>query len=216
MNTTVFELINPKARMTDPVFGSEETIYCIPTLPAYSIIDCTLDYQDLAILESGNSRPEFFVHEDNIVVRGTARFWGASGKNRLIVHYAGIRDYALLFPSIEDSQRRTRLGQYAEEVEKSLESGAWMSLIVMAGAVIEGILGTYTDRYRFDGMIKEARNRNIITAKEESLCTSIKNARNQIHAGELNVTNAGRSLGMDTYLMYDTLIKRHWGKMNLI
>ena len=213
MKTTVFQLLNPQERTTNPLFDVSETIYTIPTLPAYSVIDVTLDYLDRSSVETGNFRPAFIIEGDKIRVSGTSTFWGrSSDKNRLVVHYAGIRDYRLLFPHIKDLSVSKRLGQYAEEAEVSFEAGIWMPFVMMAGAVIEGLLDDCTPAAfgKFEKMIDRAQDQKILTENDALLCHRVRHARNLIHSRRHSEAYVDRSLAMDTYVFYHELIKRHW------
>ncbi|SEQ75533.1 hypothetical protein SAMN03080615_02638 [Amphritea atlantica] len=211
MKTTVFQLVNPTFEKELEVFGPQETVFRIPTLPAYSIIDYSLD-GDYSPYESGNYRAVFSLEGDSIRIQGVQNKLFRSGKDRFVIHYAGIRDYSLLFPHINESSCRVRLGQYAEEADMSFESGAWLSFMMMAGAVIEGLLDNCTPASAdsFNKMIIKARQLEILSEEDETLCHKVKEARNLIHASKHPKEYVTRALAMDTYVFYDALIKRHW------
>jgi len=214
MKTTVFTLINPSFDETESVYGPRETIYKVPTLAAYSIIDHSLDSEGYSPYESADHRPSYGLEADTIRVQGVKNSLFRTEHDRLVIHYAGIRDYSLLFPHIKEESSQERLGQYAEEADASFETGAWLSFMMMAGAVIEGLLDNCTPASAdsFNKMIIKARQREILSEEDETLCHKVKEARNLIHLRKSHLAYVDRTLAMDTYVFYDALIKRHWDK----
>lgn len=212
MKTTVFQLVNPSFEKESPPFGPQETVFKIPTLPAYSIIDHSLDSGDYSPYETGNHQTIYSLESDCIRIQGTKNWLSHSSKDRFVIHYAGIRDYSLLFPHIKEESSQVRLGQYAEEADTSFETGAWLSFMMMAGAVIEGLLDNCTpaSANSFNQMIIKARQREILSEEDETLCHKVKEARNLIHLRKSDLAYVDRTLAMDTYVFYDALIKRHW------
>jgi hypothetical protein len=213
MKTTVFKLIDPSSERVEPIFGPLDTVYRIPTLPAYSIIDHSFDSTEYSPYETGGHRAIYRLQDDCLHIEGVKNEFFHKGIDRFVIHYAGIRDYSLLFPHIEDQSSRSRLGRYAEEAEVSFESGAWLSFMMMAGAVIEGLLDecTPSSANTFDKMIKKAEVESTLSEKDALLCHKVKYARNLIHLRRHGEAYIDRSLAMDTYVFYDELIKRHWG-----
>lgn len=212
MKTTVFQLVNPSFEKESPPFGPQETVFKIPTLPAYSIIDHSLDSGDYSSYETGNHRATYSLEHDCIRIKGVKNELYYSGIDRFVIHYAGVRDYSLLFPHIKEHSCRERLGQYAEEAELSFESGAWLSFMMMAGAVIEGLLDDCTPSSygQFKAIINKANEQGTISDTDAALCHQVREARNLIHASKHPKEYVTRTLAMDTYVFYDALIKRHW------
>lgn len=218
MKTTVFKLENPSFGQEEPIFGPQETIYKIPTLPAYSVIDHSLDSGDYSPYETGNQQATYSLEDDCIRIQGVKNELFRSGKDRFVIHFAGVRDFSLLFPHIDEHSYRERLGQYAEEAETSFESGAWLSFMMMAGAVIEGLLDDCTPSTfgQFNTIIDKANEQGIISDADAALCHQVREARNLIHSSKHRKEYVTRTLAMDTYVFYDELIKRHWYALEII
>ncbi|HEY5601704.1 MAG TPA: hypothetical protein VIM41_01195 [Gammaproteobacteria bacterium] len=45
-----------------------------------------------------------------------------------------------MFPAVSTPERKESLANYYEEAEKCFDAGAWLSFMLMCGAVFEGLL----------------------------------------------------------------------------
>lgn len=129
----------------------------------------------------------------------------------LIIHYHGIRDYKLLFPAISSEVRVQRLANYYEEADKCFEASAWLSFMMMCGAVFEGLL---FDRVgsskvkKFTGLITKATQQKLITADEKILMDKVRGYRNIVHLDNNEDSYVSRADVMDTRKVLDTIIQR--------
>ena len=129
----------------------------------------------------------------------------------LAITYTGIRDYSLLFPHVKNEALRNRLGQFAEEADKAFDEAAWMSFVLMAGAVIEGMLmARFGKKLGFYDLINQAGDKGILSPEEQAQAHQVRDARNLVHAGRFEKPFVDRKLAMDTYIVYDRLLKRRW------
>ncbi|MBY4678889.1 DUF4145 domain-containing protein [Marinobacterium arenosum] len=208
MKTTVFRLEGGDRQMPDPALLAEIMVYEIPTLPAYSILAASLEFSDPFFSEATSGNPDFAIDGNRLQVNPRQNYFGA--QNRLIVHYAGIRDYSLLFPHIDTPALQQRLGQFAEEAEKAFDAGAWMSFVMMAGAVIEGLLSVQYHKRKFHQLIDSAQDSGLLSERDAQRVHDVREARNTIHADRYQDPFVDRCLAMDIFQIYDQLIKRHW------
>lgn len=128
----------------------------------------------------------------------------------IILHYHGIREYALLFPWVSNIDLQTRLGNFYEETEKCFEQGAWLSFSLMCGAIFEGMLYaklSYPNSDNFSVMINDAFSRNLITAVQRRIMDFVRAKRNLVHGGRFNENYITRKDAMDIRVTLDKLIK---------
>jgi hypothetical protein len=59
---------------------------------------------------------------------------------KIVIFYHGIRDYGLLFPSITPLTLQARMGEFYREAEIAFDAAAWLTFMLMCGALFEGIL----------------------------------------------------------------------------
>ncbi|TCK06126.1 hypothetical protein [Marinobacterium mangrovicola] len=222
MKTTVFVLTNPACDVRDGQFQIADYAYTVPSLPAYAILHHALSF-DLSIpIETGIQHQPYTIEGDKVVLSGRS-IAGLSLIDRvtLTIGYSGVRDYALLFPHIQNEKLRSRLGWFAEEAERTFDASAWMSFVLMAGAVIEGLLTVrfYGDngpnrnrdgKVDFYRLIKRAGESGLLSEGECENVDSVREARNTVHADRYESPFVDRKLAMDTYLVYDRLLKRRW------
>lgn len=212
MKTTVFELTGGSFRSFYNTQGAQDRVYTIPTLPAYAILTTSLEYHDPGRFdEFGNGMsPRHSVDNDSVIIHNVSGLPDMnSDGNRLIVHYAGIRDYSLLFPHINNPEKQMRLGQFADEADRAFESSAWMSFVIMSSAVVEGLLSEYF-KGKFMALIQQAEAENLISTSEAESLQTVRLVRNQFHTNKYSGAFADRTLAMDVFTLYDRLLKRHW------
>lgn len=126
----------------------------------------------------------------------------------LTVHYLGIRDYALLFPNVLDPSLKKRLGLFYEEMEVCFENGAWLTYMLMAGAVLEGFLQSKLDRTAiFKDLIDAAQSQNLITTSDRTLLHKVRNYRNLVHANLHITPYVDRLDAMNSRVLVDRLVR---------
>lgn len=129
--------------------------------------------------------------------------------SKLVIHYHGIRDYKLLFPFIVDTSLQERLGNFYREAEISFENSAWLSFMLMCGAIFEGMLFAKLGQgITFYSLINAARQINLIDADEESIMTQVRLYRNLVHAKKHSEPYVSRVYAMDARTTLDKLIKK--------
>ena len=115
MKTTVFKLEFPKYSQPDRHFDVYDATYRVPSLPAYAVISHTLEYKSSMPMDIEQGIDHHLL-EDTVQINGVrSLFRTEERKCILTLHYAGIRDYALLFPHVKDEKLRARLGQFARK-----------------------------------------------------------------------------------------------------
>ncbi|WRU97425.1 DUF4145 domain-containing protein [Priestia filamentosa] len=182
----------------------------IPTLPAFSVEYFEIQYGPLGDLSDDIDSE---IKGDNIVISseyGSIETFADSGVF-IKLHYHGIRDYALLFPWIEDTELRTRIGKFYEEAERSFNQGAWLSFALMCGGVFEGMLYAKLGmpNLTFSNMIHDAHvKKKIVSVKQKDIMHDVRNARNLIHANNFNKDYVTRKKAMDIMTTMDKLIKQ--------
>jgi len=188
--------------------------YIVPVLPAYAI-----EYAELIVPPDLDGVSEtrilvdhgFGIDKDKVLWHSYRQPIFGNHEPVLIIHYHGIRDYRLLFPAISSDARIQRLASYYEEAEKCFEVGAWLSFMMMCGAVFEGLL---FDRVgsskvkKFTGLITKATQQKLITADEKILMDKVRGYRNIVHLDNNEDSYVSRADVMDTRKVLDTIIQR--------
>lgn len=127
------------------------------------------------------------------------------------IYYHGIRDYRLIFPSIQavDPSRAERLASIYEEAEACFNAGAWLAFALMSGGIFDNVLyhklGSPSDS-RLVSMVNEAMTRGLISNNEGKIINSIRQFRNAIHGNNLASPYISRANAMDIYSVSEKLI----------
>lgn len=158
-------------------------------------------------VDVGYVKPVYQLQGSNVIVASHVYDHIQKPSGTLTVYHAGIRDYRLLFPHIDNLELVARLADFAEEADKAFESQAWFSYVVMAGAVVEGLLWYHFKKPNFNWMINLARKNELLSASEVDLVNEVREARNLIHAEKFQTVIPGRQLALDISVTYDRLIK---------
>lgn len=188
--------------------------YLVPVLPAYAI-----EYAELIVPPDLDGAREtrllldhgFDIDEDKVLWHSYRRPMFGDYKPILIIHYHGIRDYKLLFPAISSETRIERLANYYEESDKCFEAGAWLSFMMMCGAVFEGLLFDSIGSSKlkdFNPLIIKAAEQKLITTDEQNLMNKVREYRNMIHLNNKEESYVNRADVMDTRKVLDTIIQR--------
>ena len=108
-------------------------------------------------------------------------------KISLNISYSGIRNYELLFPYFNNKKLLKRIVQFYEEADIAYENKAWLSYVLMAGAVLEGLLFDIVgENLSFNKLIEQAYNQKYITRKMKNIIIDAKNMRNMVHSNKYN------------------------------
>lgn len=210
MKSTLFKLSSPIFEIVDEENQIFDEVYSIPTLPAYAVLNHNIVRTNTVVAEQ-DIIPDYELVENTLRVKRIRP--GIQGELRiclLTLIYADIRDYSLLFPHIDDTELKVRLGQFAEEAYNAFQGGAWMSFTIMAISVIEGLLYYIYGPSKLSKLIYLARYNSVISEMEEDLLHKARTVRNRVHAGEFKKPLADRCFGTDLYVLYDQLLKKDW------
>jgi hypothetical protein len=124
---------------------------------------------------------------------------------------------------VQDSKLRASLQSDFEELEVAFSGGAWKSVHVLTGSIIEALLietifsvdkSASHDKYlkmSLNDIISDAVSRGIISDREEQLASVIKGYRNLIHPGR--VIRMSESVDQNTASVAMSLIKIIVGKI---
>ncbi len=188
--------------------------YFAPTLPAYAV-----EYAELIVPPDldGMRDTRLFI-DQGFELKNNEVHWHSYRQKLfghhepiLIVHYHGIRDYKLLFPAISSSERIQRLANYYEEADKCFDAGAWLSFMLMCGAVFEGLLFDCIgsdNLQKFAPLISKAAEEDLITSTEQSLISKVRSYRNMVHLDNREGNYVSRADVMDTRKVLDSIVQR--------
>ena len=183
----------------------------VPSLPAYAALHHNVEY-DSSVMGELSGVPHIEVIDDLVHICPVSSLYLSSNNTGILtMSYSGIRDYALLFPHIKSEGLQQRLGQFAEEAEKAFDACAWMSFVLMAGAVIEGLLvDRFGNNKNFKTLIQSANKAGVLDVGDLENLQEVREARNRVHAERFDEPFIERLLAMDVYVIYDRLVKRRW------
>jgi hypothetical protein len=206
MKSTVFSL-DPHSPVTQhlEVDGRHTYKFTIPLLPAYAIEYFTIQIGALSTL------PELDVDriEDRYFFL-TCDYELGDMSCFLVIHYHGIRDYALLFPTVSPIELQNRLGDFYREAEANFDSGAWLSFLLMCGALFEGFLYASTSKKgvnTFEELIDNAFDEDRIDLTTKDTMHSVRKFRNLVHAKLFQKQYVTRANAMDTRIVLDRLLR---------
>jgi len=183
MKSTHFDLINPIYGGSEygEVYERSWAKFEVPTLPAYSIINHTIDGTSVNV-DAGTFALESEVVGSCVKIPGVDRFKSTFFPSVpvLTIYHFGVRDYSLLFPSIKNDELRIRVGCFMEEADKTFEQGAWLSFVVMACGVFEGVLADIVGDHKstFGKILKAVEEKGFLDSMEFNALTLAKNLRN--------------------------------------
>lgn len=206
MNSTVFDLnfTQPNCHQNLPD-GRHRYDLTIPTLPAFAIEYFTFQFEALSSFPDADDS----ISNDKLTIYTESELTGLDSK--LVIHYHGIRDYKLLFPFIVNPSLQERLGNFYREAETSFENSAWLSFMLMCGAIFEGMLFAklgQPNNSTFHQLIISARQNNLIDIDTDSKMNKVRVYRNLVHANRLSDPYVSRVDAMDIRTKLDKLIKK--------
>lgn len=182
----------------------------LPTLPAYAAIDYSVKFEYISPFNSELGEPKYEIKGDTVRVTNLSLAFSSAVKGLLVVHHVGIKDFTLLFPHIKSEQLKQRLAEFAQEAETAFENKAWMSYVLMVGAVLEGLLYDQFGNKTFAELITKAKETNIIKESEATLFNEVRKTRNRVHASKFEQPFTDRSTALELNVAYDRLLKRRW------
>jgi hypothetical protein len=210
MKSTVFDLKYPP---NGPSWGESGTAeFPIPTLKAYAI-----EYSEFKVKGSLGEHKEMVEGQDYKLTESGLLWHRAFGPMlpgmdyyRLVIHYHGIRDHALLFPYIKNSDLQHRLGQFYEESEVSFENGAWLAFALLSGAIYEGMLFDFDEGKdeTFSELISRGKEKEILDEFSAGIMNQTRELRNLVHPGRAGEPFVTRAQAMDMRKVLDRLIKQ--------
>ena len=213
MKSTVFELKFP--RNAPNRYTETDVKFEIPTLKAYAI-----EYSEFTFRGGFNEHKEmiegrdFELVEDGLIWHGFFEpMLPSMDYYRLVIHYHGIKDYALLFPHVKNCFLQQRLGRFYEESEVCFENGAWLAFALMCGAIYEGMLfdhGGGRER-AFSKLIAIGKREDILDEYSEGIINRTRELRNLVHPGLAEKPFVTRADAMDMRTVLDRLIKKAAG-----
>ena len=134
---------------------------------------------------------------------------GSGSAIEFVIYHCGIRDYSLLFPDVRhtDSARAERLGLLYREAESCLATYAWLSYMLMSGAIFKPLLyhrlcGKYDSLSKLNKFAGDSR---IITEEQFTIIDKARKYRNAIHANKPSVY-VQRPDSLDASLLIEKLI----------
>jgi len=204
MKSTIFDLVitSPTCVHKNPSDNVYVYEFTIPILPAFAIEYFTLQFGASSCFPDKQDS----IQNDKLTI-----FLGYSldeVDSKLVIHYHGIRDYALLFPFITDSSLKERLGDFYREAEITFENASWLSFILMCGAIFEGILFAKLEQNKsFHELIITASQQGLIDAYTKSIMNTVRGYRNLVHAKKYTDPYVSRMDSMDVRITLDKLIK---------
>ena len=211
MRTTMFTGSQMRVESYD-AYERVETVD-VPTLSAYAVEyaeftpprDVDFGYH---VFHSGAG---FDLRDGKIIFNsGFSLKFGGFEYCRLVVHFHGIRDYALLFSRVSEPELKVRLGAFYQEADATFENGAWLSFALMSAAIYEGLLawklGASDDK--FARLIETAHARGVIDSREHGTLHKARELRNLVHASRYQETWVERAVAMDLRSTLDGLIRK--------
>ena len=193
--------------------GEGVTQVVVPTLSAYAV-----EHSEFTPPPNLDTGPTVLYQDSHYRIEGDNVFlahpfctpFGGLEPCRLVIHYHGIRDYALLFPQITDQRLKERLGRFYEEAEVAFDNHAWLSFALMAGAVYEGLLGwrLKSTKKSFDELIQLSQKQGVLSQSESDVLHDARQNRNLIHADRSTEAWMTRARAMDMRLVMDRLIRQ--------
>ncbi len=188
----------------------------IPNLDAYAVEYFTVQINGLAVND------DYLLPQTSKCIEFTSKNSLLSHDVKLIIHYHGIRNYANLFPWINDEELKERIGHYYRELELSFSNHSWLTFSLMSGALFEGLLyaklnkpkkqvkrkGKYIDTDKtFNELIIQAGIQNLISNEMRKIMNEVRSIRNLVHANKYKMNYVNREKAYDIMSLIDNIIK---------
>ena len=203
MKSTTFEL-DPAAPTTTYTQNGQDHIYTfqLPLIPAFAIEYFTLQFGAISTFPENTDT----LQGDTLTVNPGYHLDGMDC--RIVVFYHGIRDYSLLFPNVTPASLQTRLGEFYREADAAFDSAAWLTFMLMCGALFEGILFFRIGANQsFNDLIQTAATNGTIDAQTRAIMDTVRQYRNLVHANRHAQHYVSRADAMDTKIALDRLLR---------
>jgi len=203
MKSTIFKL-DPSAPTTTYNPSGPDYIYTfkLPLIPAFAVEYFMIHYGALSTLPDRSHT----LTGDVLTVN--------PGYNlddmdcRIVIFYHGIRDYSLLFPNVNPPNLQSRLGEFYREADAAFDAAAWLSFMLMCGALFEGILFFKSGANQsFNDLILSAATKGTIDSQTRAIMDSVRQYRNLVHANRYAELYVSRADAMDTRITLDRLLR---------
>jgi hypothetical protein len=216
MQVTTFRLENAEyTEPSNPAFNDGDALFHLPILAAYAVHHSKVEMENALHVDFGYQQPKYVIENDTVRLKNIGSGMSSPHRGVLTLYHAGIKDYSLLFPHINNESLRQRLGQFAQEAESAFESQSWMSYVMMVGAVVEGLLFNQFNKDNFCELITLAGENGILDTNEVTVIHEVRALRNRVHASKHEQAFADRKIAMELNVIYERLLKRQWHNIQL-
>jgi hypothetical protein len=219
MQVTTFRLENAEyTEPSNPAFNDGDALFHLPILAAYAVHHSKVEMENALHVDFGYQQPKYVIENDTVRLKNIGSDMFSPHRGLLTLYHAGIKDYSLLFPHINNESLRQRLGQFAQEAESAFESQSWMSYVMMVGAVVEGLLFNQfnqSNKHNFTKLIKLAEESGILNTSDVTVIDEVRKLRNRVHASKHKQAFADRKIAMELNVIYERLLKRQWQNIQL-
>jgi hypothetical protein len=216
MQVTTFRLENAEhTKPSKPAFNDGDALFHLPILAAYAVHHSKVEMENALHVDFGYQQPKYVIENDTVRLKNIGSDMSSPHRGVLTLYHAGIKDYSLLFPHINNESLRRRLGQFAQEAESAFESQSWMSYVMMVGAVVEGLLFNQFNKDNFCELINLAGENGILDTNEVTVIHEVRALRNRVHASKHEQAFADRKIAMELNVIYERLLKRQWQNIQL-
>lgn len=194
--------------------------YAAPGLSAFEVQKINIG--PIYRLEEGHVVENANYYNDTIVTPSSI-FDDMGQKNTVdcTVYYYGIRSYIYFFNFMKNKELAEKAAYYLEEADRSYETGAYFSFLIMAGAVLEAILDdflSFSKKKTLGPKIEMAEETGILPETKPYFSTAddvirkwklIASARNMLHANNL-ITRDIREKATACRKALDITLKSIW------
>lgn len=200
MRTTIIALENGVCEELPN--GEFKSTFRIPTLEAYAISNLIVHLGALS-----SPWPLDCLSQDNLIL--STPYELNNMECSVTLYYIGIRDYSLLFPTVSPDTLQCRLGQFYSELEVTFESCSWLTFMLMAGAIVEGLLYSKSStKDVLEKLIDDACTTGFLSTTEKTLLHKVRAYRNLVHANKHSTDYVLRKDAMDSRLLVDRLLHK--------
>ena len=122
MQVTTFRLDNAEyTAPSHPGFDDVDALFHLPILAAYAIHHSKVEIDNAIHIDAGYQQPNYVIENDTVILKNIGHRIFSPHTGVLTLYHAGIKDYSLLFPHINNESLRQRLGQFSQEAESAFE-----------------------------------------------------------------------------------------------
>lgn len=215
MKTANFLLNNPSYKSETSEYGFEKShaIFKVPILPAYAILNHTIQGVK-SNLDGQTTSIESAIVDDTVIVYNVSDFSLRLSPDQpiLVVNYLGITDYQNFFPQFKGMSLHERAGLFMEEADKAFDESAWLAFAMMAGAVFESLLYDMVDAEwgSLGPLIEKTEKKGIFDRMEISALQDANAARNLVHANRFKDEYITRKVAMNIRVVLEQFLRYNW------